>query len=72
MREIQYTLKFLKQRLKMQSRSLTKEVSVGFVKDAIITQLQPIMSGRHIVDIDFGEVNAEGLMKMKIYYSKGG
>jgi hypothetical protein len=72
MREIQLSLKYLKERQKRLSRSLTKEVSAGFVKDAIITQLQPIMSGRHIVDIDFGEVNSEGLMKMKIYYSKGG
>lgn len=69
-REIPLTLNYLRQLLKKQSRSITKEVSVGFVKDAIITQLQPIMSGRQIVDIDFGEVNAEGNMKMKIYYSK--
>lgn len=71
MREVQLTLKFLKERQKRLSRSLTKEVNLGFVKDAVITQLQPIMSGRHIVDIDFGEVNTEGNMKMKIYYSKG-
>ena len=72
MREIQLTLNFLKQLQKRQCRTLTKEVSLGFVKDAIITQLQPIMSGRQIVDIDFGEINAEGNMKMKIYYNKGG
>jgi|KBSSwiStaDraftv2_1062776.scaffolds.fasta_scaffold09995_5 hypothetical protein len=72
MRDIPLSLKFLKERQKRLSRSLTKEVGMGFLKDAIITQLQPIMSGRHIVDIDFGEVNPEGNMKLKIYYSKGG
>lgn len=70
MREIQLSLKYLRERQKRMSRSTTKEVGVGFVKDAIITQLQPMMSGRNIVDIDFGEVNSEGNMKMKIYYSK--
>jgi hypothetical protein len=70
MREIQYTLKYLRERQKKSCRTLTKEVGLGFVKDAVITQLQPIMSGRHIVDIDFGEINPEGNMKMKIYYSK--
>ena len=72
MREVQLTLKFLKERQKKLSRSLTKEVNVGFITDAIITQLQPIMSGRHITDIDLGEVSPEGMMKLKIYYSKGG
>lgn len=72
MREIQLSLKYLKERQKRLSRHTTKEVSVGFVKDAIITQLQPIMSGRQIIDLDFGDTTPEGNMKMKIYYNKGG
>ncbi len=72
MRDIPPVLNYLKQRQKKLSRSLTKEVSLGFITDAIITQLQPIMSGRHITDIDLGEVSPEGLMKLKIYYNKGG
>jgi len=71
MRDIPPVLNYLKQRQKKLSRSLTKEVNLGFIKDAIITQLQPMMSGRHIVDLDLGEVSPEGLMKLKIYYSKG-
>ncbi len=33
---------------------IERQTSLGFLKDAIVTQIQPIFSGREIVDIDIG------------------
>jgi len=40
---------------------------MGFLKDAIITQIQPIFSGREIVDIDIG---IQDPVTMSVYLRK--
>lgn len=45
-----------------------QDINLNQVKDAVITQLQPMHFWKgEIIDIDFGEVTAKGMMKLKIY-----
>ena len=46
---------------------IDRPTSMGFLKDAIITQIQPIFSGREIVDIDIG---IQDPVTMSVYLRK--
>jgi len=45
---------FLTKLHRRNSEIIERHTSLGFLKDAIVTQIQPIFSGREIVDIDIG------------------
>lgn len=62
-------LKYLMNRRRRLCKTINKPVSLAFVKDAIITQMQP-MFGSEIVDIDLGDVDADGNINITIFYRK--
>jgi hypothetical protein len=60
-------IRFLNIIRRKNSEKLTKTVSLGFLKDIIICNIQPIFSGREIVDIDFSNTDP---VEMSIYLKK--
>jgi hypothetical protein len=46
----------LKRMRRKNSKKIEKVVSLDFIKDALITQLQPIYSGQNIIDLDVGNL----------------
>lgn len=60
---------FLKRRLKRSSRQETRKISLGMIKDAVITQLQPFHSDsvrNEIIDVDIKGLTTD-LVDVTIY-----
>ena len=68
------TLRYLMDRRRKTWKKQEEDVSVSFIKDAVITQLEnlPFYRLGEIQDIDFGPVTPEGMMKLKIYTNTKG
>lgn len=64
------TLQYLVKRRRRLAQKQAKVVSLGFLKDSIISQLQPLY-GPEIIDIDLGAVSSHDTMELTIYLQKG-
>lgn len=63
-------LKYLMERKRRLANKTEKLVSLDYIKDAVITQMQP-MFGTDIIDVTFGDVDKNGEMNVTIYTKKG-
>jgi hypothetical protein len=63
-------LKYLMERKRRLAQKSEHLVSLGYIKDAIMCQLQP-MYGAEIIDIDLGPLDRDGMVNTTIYTKKG-